>query len=233
MLQSFEQVALAMVEAAIAIQHASGNLSRLRVMVAGSSLAVPLTAVPPPAPAAAQFPVVVGGQLQKVVSKEGTVEVRLPYTPQLLEVMDSYFTRNVPGELWLSPAARWLEKGRDPALRSVLTGLVADLTVQASTGYPDGENAILRWLWLLEDILLATRLLAGPEARASPGAIPALKLPIPEGLTAERIEADLRSVGESWRASQPGATGRLTVPSAGFEDEDLGREGMMQRVVIG
>jgi hypothetical protein len=155
--------------------------------------------------------VVVGGVAKAAISVATTVEIRFPYAASLLDLINSYFSRNIPSELWMRPGAgRWLDGGQDTALRTDFADAVSTHAATVIAGWqlqPEtaagaapqppltdddsarkgastdsggggsggsaglGSAALsfasdpLRWLWALEDWVVGTRLLRGPDAK--------------------------------------------------------------------
>ena len=209
MLQRYDGVAQSLVARGLAIQHFSCNYSKIVITIVQKSSPSPSDAVEgtetvktvlaspaPVAPApewgavgsvapvtsttAAPAVVIVGGVAQPTPTAADRIRIRFPYQVQLLELLDAYFGRNVPSELWYGPSAsKWLSNGHDEALRATLAAELALLETQLIAGLaaatPAGSGAKVgvgvtntvehvssnpqQWLWALEDWAFGTMLL--------------------------------------------------------------------------
>eukprot|EP00041_Stephanoeca_diplocostata_P030519 m.925095 g.925095 ORF g.925095 m.925095 type:complete len:709 (+) comp23772_c0_seq36:524-2650(+) len=203
LLQCFDSTARSMVEIGVAVAHWSGNLSHLGIMISASEGEQPIYLCVPEAPAetaegavpAAGQPltVIVGGTRNMHPPKQvvganaeapGTTknlaeseQIRFPYHSGLFAIIDTFFARNVPPEMWLQRG--WIQHkdgARDStyftdAVTRVVCDLRAELAATAQSTAPGGTErdsasaredgtAIMRWLWHLEDLCLAESLCA-------------------------------------------------------------------------
>lgn len=171
MLQSFKKVALSMISAGFALRHHARNLSRLWVTIRhpdrddihllnGALETVRETVNPSPS-------VVIKGHNLIKTDASDEVQMRFPYNTALFAQIDTYFSRNVPGEMWLGLRQRWLESGIDSTLRTAVEGAVETAEDQACKAWISclgGKLPLLQWLWLIEDCFLARKLLASTGA---------------------------------------------------------------------
>ena len=206
----YDEVATSLVARGLAIQHVSNNLGQLALTIQnvdGStlcSLATPPPQAPTPAAepptlqpgsggAAAAVAIVVGGVSRPAPTAADRVQIRFPYAVEILELLDAYFGRNVPSELWFGPSAKkWLSSGEDVALRAKLAAAIAALETELLDGLADclrsggssgGSSGVgnkvglvlanpQQWLWALEDWAMASLLLrddAAADAAAADG----------------------------------------------------------------
>ena len=169
MLQLFDRVALVMARTGLCLAHCQRNLTRMSLHItvlsdesrsAGAPLMrtflfqnVPLvsSACKHGGPDGGPVPVEGGHGSEPLsaasyssdasVAGEPPVEIRFPYHVALLDIVESYFARNVPGELWLGKGTRLFAEGADAALRTRLATVVetmADALVQPAITTGEG-----------------------------------------------------------------------------------------------
>lgn len=232
MLQGYDPVARALAKAGLAVEHHAHNYGELAVKVEPPAPAAPRFfcnqapadgadgvdgAGPAPAgsgdAAAADgrvtegVTIVVGGVTQ--AAPEAGALIRFPYADAVLEVLDSYFARGVPSELWMSPtASAWLSQGQDLSLRARLAEVISALERQlvdrlrppadpAAAAATAAASSPARWLLALEDWALGAQHLTDGSALILPlggdGDAPALA----EAAAQRLLAAGLTEVSEA------------------------------------
>ena len=109
-MQYYDTAARNVVDLGMALRHHAANLSDLALEVRDSVTgAASFFRVPPPeavaAAATSDIPVIVRGVRMAPAAAPGIdagERIRFPYNAALFDIVDTYFDRNVPAEMWLS-----------------------------------------------------------------------------------------------------------------------------------
>eukprot|EP00040_Diaphanoeca_grandis_P016437 m.84786 g.84786 ORF g.84786 m.84786 type:complete len:617 (-) comp25803_c1_seq1:342-2192(-) len=127
-----------MVEVGLAVRHHNNNLTHLGIEVNDGKCPQYFVVPAPPdqiqhKTSISSLPIFVSGMLKSAT--ESTLQIRFPYTSTLFEVIETYFDRNVPPELWLKQT-EWLQGGHDQEVRIKLAAAVVGMSETVVSSLP-------------------------------------------------------------------------------------------------